>query len=75
MPVNSVRDDPHNAQGAIPFSGDQPPTKGPTNKHTSFNPSIPDGYDVDPDFGENVFPRESGSDSYTGIPGDGIVPG
>jgi hypothetical protein len=23
----------------------------------------------------NKFPRESGSDSYSGIPGDGVVPG
>ena len=51
-----------------------------SNKHASDSFSV-----SDPDKGEktdypcplepNKFPRESGSDSYSGIPGDGVVPG
>lgn len=32
-------------------------------------------YDLDMALEPNKFPRESGSDSYEGIPGDGKVPG
>jgi hypothetical protein len=52
------------AEGGIPFGFDQaPPVGGDAS------------YDLPLDPGENRFPRESGSDSYSGIPGDGEVPG
>ena len=39
------------------------------------NPNMGESYDLDPAIEPNKFPREGGSDSYTGIPGDGVVPG
>jgi hypothetical protein len=48
------------AEGGIPFGFDQaPPVGGDAS------------YDLPLDPGENKFPRESGSDSYTDIPGNG----
>lgn len=39
------------------------------------NPDVDAAYAVDMALEPNKFPKDSGSDSYTGIPGDGVVPG
>lgn len=38
-------------------------------------PGVDAAYDIDMGLEPNKFPKDSGSDSYTGIPGDGVVPG
>lgn len=61
---------------------EQPPSEtGITNIFSkdlmSDNLSVDQGeqYDYGNLDGTDSFPREGGSDTYTGIPGDGIVPG
>lgn len=49
--------------GQINFSGDQPP-KGPSAKSDMDITKV----------GTKHTPYEEGSDSYVGIPGDGVVP-
>lgn len=39
------------------------------------NPDQGEQYDIPLTTEPNKFPRDGGSDSYTGIPGDGVVPG
>jgi hypothetical protein len=38
-------------------------------------PGVDAAYDIDMGIEPNKFPKDSGSDTYQGIPGDGIVPG
>lgn len=73
-PPQSQRDDPHNAQGAIPFSGD-PPAEGPSAKFLQHDPPVDQFFPQDMGLQPNKFPRDSGFDTYTDIPGDGVVPG
>ena len=39
------------------------------------NPAVDAAYDIDPGIEAPKFPKDKGSDTYQGIPGDGIVPG
>lgn len=59
------------------FSGESPPSEGiRDNKFDGeSNPDQGEQKDMSPSFAPNMFPREGGSDSYSGLPGDGIVPG
>lgn len=49
MPTEAVRDDPKNAQGAVPFGfNSKPPMASPdNNRGASVDPQMPDGYDID----------------------------
>lgn len=38
-------------------------------------PGVDASYPVDPALGPNTYPKETGSDTYQDIPGDGVVPG
>jgi hypothetical protein len=79
--TNAVNPGPDSsAEGQINFKGDQPPTQGPALVYKQggldvHNPTPPAGYDLDMNLGPNEYPEQTGSDSYSGIPGDGIVPG
>jgi hypothetical protein len=64
----------HPAEGGKSFGpGQNPPAEGNEARYVGANPNPDDTYDLPLNPGENKFPRESGSDSYSGIPGDGIV--
>lgn len=40
------------------------------------NPDVDASYEISPDLPPNQFPLQKGiTDTYTGIPGDGVVPG
>lgn len=57
------------------FTG-TPSAEGISNKFDGeVNPDQGETSHLDPAIQPNKFPRETGSDTYTGIPGDGSVPG
>lgn len=58
--------------GQINFSGDQPPT-GPSAKSDMDITKV--GEDLNPYDIDGEDSPQKGHDTYTGIPGDGIVPG
>ena len=84
LPVPNADDsphaDPHIPDAALPSSGswEVPSTSGVPGNTWSLDAgakAYEKFYAIDPQIPDNKFPRESGSDSYTGIPGDGKVPG
>lgn len=74
---DSPHEDPEMPDAALPGSWNSLPSDAPGN--TWSLEAGAEGYKkffpIDPQIPENKFPRESGSDSYSGIPGDGVVGG